>query len=124
MFVAKTAACVVLALSVAGYSQEAMAENAAIIQPQQSGLSAESVKSGTQKKLPFLDKNGDGLNDCVQDSDGDGIPDGKICRGSGYGAGRGGFYWQGAGGMMNNGAGQGWSGRGYGSGFRHGGGRR
>ena len=124
MFVANAVAFVVLALSVVSFAWEAMAEEPVIIKPQQSILSTECRRSGMQKKVQFLDKNGDGLNDLLQDSDGDGIPDGRICNGSGYGAGRGGFYWQGGGGMMNNSAGNGGSGRGYGGGFRHGGGGR
>lgn len=72
-------------------------------------------KNDPPKKLQFLDKNGDGLNDLILDSDGDGIPDGRICDGSGYGAGRGGFFRQGAGRVMMDGAG---------NGFRQGRGRR
>ena len=114
-----------LALYLGSFTLEAMAEEPAKIGTKQSILSAECRRSVMQKKVQFLDKNGDGLNDLLQDSDGDGIPDGRICNGSGYyGAGRGGFYWQGGGGMMKNGTGNSGSGRGYGCGFRHGGGRR
>ncbi len=119
MFVFKAVAVVVFVLSAVSFTCEAFAEEPASILQQESGRSAACKGDGAQKKLQFLDENGDGLNDLVRDSDGDGVPDGRICNGSGYGVGRGAAYWQGGGGAGNGG-----SGRGYGSGFRQGRGRR
>jgi hypothetical protein len=113
MFIAKTVAFVVLALSAGSFVGEAYGEELATINLKQQGL---------QKNVRFLDKNGDGLNDLLQDSDGDGIPDGRMRNGSGYGLG--GFSRQGGGRVMINGAGKGGFGRGYGNGFRQGRGRR
>jgi len=124
MFVAKTGAFVVLSLSLFSVTREAFADEPVTMRQQPAGIAAECSGGGAQKKLRFLDENGDGLNDLVRDSDGDGVPDGKLCNGAGYGGGRGAFYWQGGGGVMRNGAGTGGFGRGYGNGFRQGGGRR
>ena len=46
-----------------------MAEEPAKIGTKQSILSAECRRSVMQKKVQFLDKNGDGLNDLLQDSE-------------------------------------------------------
>ena len=119
MCVAKTGVFVTLVLSAFTFTWEAFADEPVTMRQQPSRLSAECRGDGAPKKLRFLDENGDGLNDLVRDSDGDGVPDGRICNGSGYGGGRGAFYWQGGGGAGNGG-----SGRGYGRGFRQGGGRR
>ncbi len=117
-FVAGAVAFVVLALSVLSFAGAAFADEPAIIRQQSSRLSAECNGSGLQKNVRFLDNNGDGLNDLLQDSDGDGIPDGRMCNGSGAGAGRGAFFQQGEGGMIHG------AGRGFGNGFGQGRGRR
>ena len=127
MFIAKTVIFVVLALSAGSFVGEAFAEEQVSINLKQQGLIAGGVGVGLQKnelpkKLRFQDANGDGLNDLVQDSDGDGIPDGRMCDGSG--SGWGGFSRQGGGRVIINGAGNGGFGRGFGNGFRQGGGRR
>ena len=110
---------VVVVLHSGSFVQEAFAEAPVTINQTQQGVVDGCRGDGGQKKVRFLDENGDGLNDLLQDSDGDGIPDGRMCNGSGYGAGRGAFYRQGGGGMMIDGAG-----RGFGNGFRQGRGRR
>ncbi len=110
---------VVVVLHSGSFVQEAFAEAPVTINQTKQGLVDGCRGDRTQKKVRFLDKNGDGLNDLIQDSDGDGIPDGRICNGSGYGAGRGAFSRQGGGGMKIDGAG-----RGSGKGFRQGCGRR
>ena len=115
MCVAKTVIFVAFCLFYSGsFVGEAFAEAPVTINQKQQGLVDGCRGDGPQKNVRFLDKNGDGLNDLLQDSDGDGIPDGRMCNGSGYGAGRGAFYRQG-GGMMIQGAG-----RGFGNGFRQG----
>ncbi len=120
MCVAKTVAFFALFLFFsAAFIGAAFAESPVIVNQKQQGLAEGCRGDAPQKKVPFLDENGDGLNDLVRDSDGDGVPDGKICNGPGYGAGRGAFYWQGGGGVMRNGAG-----RGFGHGFSQGRGRR
>ena len=124
MFVAKTGIFVVLALSLFSVTRVVFADEPVTMRQQPAGISAECRGGGPQKKLQFLDENGDGLNDLVRDSDGDGVPDGKICNGPGYGGGSGAFYWQGGGGGMRNSAGNSGFGRGSGNGFRQGGGRR
>ncbi len=120
MCVAKTVTFVaLLLLSLGSIVEEAFAEAPVTLNRTPQGPVEGSRGSDPQKKVQFIDKNGDGLNDLLQDSDGDGIPDGRMCNGSGYGAGRGAFYRQGGGGMMIEGAG-----RGFGNGFRQGRGRR
>jgi hypothetical protein len=116
MFVVKTVTFVVLALSMGSFVQEAFAEELVTINQKQQGLQ----ENESPKKLRFIDENGDGLNDLIQDSDGDGIPDGRMCDGSGWR----GFYRQGSGKMMMNGAENGGFGRGFGKGFRQGRGGR
>ncbi len=120
MFVAKTVTIVVFALSMGSFVQEAFAEEQATVNMKQQGLQ----KNESPKKLQFLDEDGDGLNDLIRDSDGDGIPDGRMCDGAGYGFGRGGFYRQGGGRMIMNGAGNSGFGRGFGNGVRQGRGGR
>ncbi len=119
MCVAKTISFVALLLLYSGsFVGEAFAEAPATINQKQQRLVDGCWGGGAQKKIQFLDKNGDGLNDLLQDSDGDGIPDGRMCNGSGAGAGRGAFFRQGEGGMING------AGRGFGNGFGQGRGRR
>lgn len=120
MFVAKTVTIVVVALSLGCFVREALAEEQATVNMKQQGMQ----KNESPKKLQFLDEDGDGLNDLIRDSDGDGIPDGRMCDGSGNSLGRGGFNRQGGGWMIMNGAGNGGFGRGSGNGVRQGRGRR
>ena len=130
MFVNKTVAFVVFALSALPFSRLAVAsEPATFSQNPEVVITASTEeklqKNGTPKSLLFIDKDGDGLNDLVRDSDGDGIPDGRMCDGSGYGAGWKNFSRQGGGRvMMNYGAGNSASRPGSGKGFGQGRGRR
>lgn len=110
MCVAKTVAFVILLLlHSGGFVGKAFAEEPVTVNQTQQGLVDGCRGGGPQKKVQFIDKNGDGLNDLLRDSDGDGIPDGRMCNGSGYGAGRGVFFRQGGG-----------AGRGFGNGFSQG----
>jgi hypothetical protein len=129
MFVAKTVFIVVFALSAVSFSRPVFAKEPVTLNQNQQGVGTagteeEQQTKVTQHKLRFIDENGDGLNDLILDSDGDGIPDGRMCEGSGNGAGWGGFSRQGGGRVMVEGAGNRAFGRGYGNGFRQGRGRR
>jgi len=60
----------------------------------------------SSRKLRFVDEDGDGLNDLIVDSNGDGIPDGRMRDGSGIrnnGFGNGTMSRQGGAGIVNDG---------------------
>ena len=68
---------VFFALHAGCFIPKVFAERAATINQTQQGSVAGCRGDWQQKKLQFLDENGDGLNDLILDSDGDGIPDGR-----------------------------------------------
>jgi len=96
---------------------------------QQTGLAERAAgkeevtqKNSSSRRLRFVDEDGDGLNDLIVDSNGDGIPDGRMRDGSGIrnnGSGNGTMYRQGGAGIVNDAGATRRAGTSAGGGVRH-----
>ncbi len=117
MFIVKGTSVLLIIFSVISLVSPAYAEKSSRLPGEEAGM----------QKQQFIDADGDGLNDLIIDSNGDGIPDGRMRDGSGrgYGNAQGNrTRQQGVDGAVINNSGQRGGGAGSAGGLRMNGGRR
>ena len=123
MFIIKGTSVLMMVFAASCLAPQAYAK---VTEPLAEKSSRQPPEQEIQPRQRFIDADGDGLNDLIIDSNGDGIPDGRMRDGSGrgYGATQANSPRQGAGGGGMNSTGQRGGGTGSGGGLRMNGGRR